>query len=73
MSSEASDDRERPSEATSKLSQLEWEIAERRRAERKTRHVNRVLRAIRSINQIVAREVDCKSLAVVSLRNPLRS
>ena len=61
------------SDATiSKVSQLEREIAERRRAEvRAAQQVNALLRAVRNINQIVAREKDadrllqraCESLA----------
>ena len=46
----------------SRVSQLEREIAERRRAEKRAQQVNTLLRAVRNINQVVAREKDAQRL-----------
>ena len=41
-----------------KVTQLEAEITKRRQAEEEVEHLNRVLRAIRSVNQLIIREND---------------
>jgi len=41
-----------------KIEQLEMEIAERRQAEERIQHLNALLRSIRNVNQLIAREKD---------------
>jgi len=41
---------------------LEIEIAERKRAEERAKHLNTLLRAVRNVSQLIAREKDCDHL-----------
>jgi len=50
--------RERTAELARANEELQGEIAERVRAEEKIEHLNAVLRAIRNVNQLIARESD---------------
>jgi len=45
-----------------KMLNLEAETAQRKQAQERTRHLNRVLHAIRSVNQLIIREKDCQTL-----------
>ena len=39
---------------------LKIEITERKRAEERAKHLNALLRAVRNVSQLIAREKDCK-------------